>query len=86
MSRAIRGARDPPFKIFLSVESASRVANLAEIFTESDASEWDEDSSRDKSPVMSRSIVLVTYQGTTTTAIVKYREFDPVARSFSAVN
>lgn len=47
---------------------------------ESDASEWDEDSSRDKSPVMSRNAVLVTYRGTT--AIVKYREFDPVARPF----
>lgn len=47
---------------------------------ESDASEWDENSSRDKSPVMSRSIVPVTYRGKMT--IVKYREFDPVARLF----
>jgi len=45
-------------------------------------SEWNENASRDKSPIMSRSIVLVTYRGTTATAIVKYREFDPVARPF----
>jgi len=79
------GVKDPLFKIFLSLVESPRTPRVATLrgnpyVEENDASEWNEDSSRDKSPVMSRSIVLVTYRGTTATTIVKYWEFDQIAR------
>lgn len=81
MSRAIRGSKGSTIQNLpiggIDVEGCKSRGNP--YVERSDRSEWDEDSSRDKSLVMSRSIVLVTYQGT---MAIKYREFDPVARPF----
>lgn len=85
MSQAIRGSKgstiqDLPIGGIDTEDCKFRRTPYTEESDTSDC-ERNEDSSRDKSPVMNRSIVFVTYRETTVTA-VKYRKFDPVGRPF----